>query len=681
MTKIFKILASILILVVIALGVIISQIDVSDYKQDIITLVANETGRDFKIDGDIQLAISLIPTLIIEEVSFGNADWGASEPLLKAGRLEVEVSLIPLLSKTLVIKSLTLDDTQILLETNQEGIGNWVLAPIEDAINQPDSQSLVSSSELPSIAIDELRFSNIQLKYHDGVSGKQTDINIEEVSLQTSGSSEPMNLVLKASYNDIPVTMDGTLGAINLLTANSSYPINLNLFINDLAIGLNGKIQKPLAASGLDLQLTFQTSSMQNLSGIAESALPDIGPLQLTGKLSDGDDMYSVSPLSITLANSDLTGDVSVNLAGNRPKISATFTSKLIDLSIVNNNIEKKSEGSNNKVKVFSNEPLPLEMLSLVDADIKFTLNQIKDVSYSTTDTQLTMTINNGKLSINPLRANVAGGKMQIDLNFDTADKKLANFMANINLKQFQPGLLPNLKGKITNALTDITVTVNGSGNSVAAIMANINGHVLVKSGQGELTSEAANNASADILLKTYNKFNPTADNNEGLKLECFVINFDIADGMAVIDQQIALNTNKMNVIGSGTINFKTEELDLGVTTQAKEGIGINTSQFAELVRLKGTFANPAIATDTKAAIKAGVSAGAAIATGGLSLLAQGLFDKKTADKDPCATALGIKVAKATSSTADQSTTTKATEGIKDAGSAIKDGLKGLFGR
>ena len=378
MTKILKILASILVLVVITLGVIISQINVSDYKQDIITFVTNETGRDFKIDGDIELAITLIPTLIIEEVSLGNVDWGKSEPLLRAGRLEVEVSLIPLLSKTLVIKSLTLDDTQILLETNKDGIGNWVLAPIEDVNNQPDSESPVSSTELPSIAIDELRFSNIQLKYHDGVSGKQTDINVEVVSLQTNESSEPMDLGLKASYNNIPVTMDGTLGAINLLTANSSSPINLNLFIGGSTIGLNGKIEKPLAASGLDLELTFQTSSLQNLSDIAESALPDIGPLQLTGKLSDGDQMYSVSPLSITFANSDLTGDVSINLAGNRPKISATFTSKLIDLSVLNDNGEKKKEGSNEKVKVFSNEPLPLEMLSLVDADIKFTLNQIK---------------------------------------------------------------------------------------------------------------------------------------------------------------------------------------------------------------------------------------------------------------------------------------------------------------
>jgi hypothetical protein len=139
-----------------------------------------------------------------------------------------------------------------------------------------------------------------------------------------------------------------------------------------------------------------------------------------------------------------------------------------------------------------------------------------------------------------------------------------------------------------------------------------------------------------------------------------------------------------MNVIGSGTINFKTEQLDLGVTPQAREGTGISAGQLAELVRLSGTFANPTIVPDTKAALKAGLSAGTAVATGGLSILAQGLFDRSTADDDPCATALGIKTAKSTvaeKAPPEKSTTDKAVDSVKEAGTAAKDKLKKLFGK
>ena len=78
------------------------------------------------------------------------------------------------------------------------------------------------------------------------------------------------------------------------------------------------------------------------------------------------------------------------------------------------------------------------------------------------------------------------------------------------------------------------------------------------------------------------------------------------------------------------------------------------------------------------------MSAGAAVATGGLSLIAQGLFDKETADEDPCKTALGIKQAKTKpAATAPKeepkSTTEKAVDTVKDAGKSITEGIKGLF--
>ncbi len=138
-----------------------------------------------------------------------------------------------------------------------------------------------------------------------------------------------------------------------------------------------------------------------------------------------------------------------------------------------------------------------------------------------------------------------------------------------------------------------------------------------------------------------------------------------------------------MNVIGSGTIDLKTEKLDIGITPQAREGAGISVGQLAELVRVQGTLANPKPGVDTMAALKAGAGVAAAIATGGLSILAQGLLDRSMADEDPCATALGQKPAKAKTTTAskepEKSTTTKAVDTVKEAGSAVTDTIKGWF--
>ncbi len=165
------------------------------------------------------------------------------------------------------------------------------------------------------------------------------------------------------------------------------------------------------------------------------------------------------------------------------------------------------------------------------------------------------------------------------------------------------------------------------------------------------------------------------------------MINLDIKGGIAKADKGIAINTTKMSILGSGIIDLKTEKLDINIDPQARKGVGLSTSSLAELVSVSGTLANPKIVPNTKAALKKALSAG----QGGLSVLTGGLFDKESeteaATGDPCQIALGIKPKKKATTTttektkteSEKSTTQKATDKVKDAGTAIKDTFKGLF--
>jgi len=283
---------------------------------------------------------------------------------------------------------------------------------------------------------------------------------------------------------------------------------------------------------------------------------------------------------------------------------------------------------------------------------------------------------------LSPFTAKLLGGTLSSKISLD-GSKKVPTLDLNIDLKNIHPEQLPDLKDQITGAITDVKISAKGKGNSVSAIMAGLNGNLLVKIGKGTLKSSEADMASTDIFMETYRKLNPSSKGDDQTQIECGVIKFDIKNGIATTDKGIALATNKMNVIGSGEINLKTETLDIGVNPQAREGVGISVGQLAELVRLKGTLANPKAEIDTKAAVMAGVSAGAAVATGGLSILGQGLFDRSTADENPCDTALGIAPKKkvvAEKPVEEKSTVEKATDTVKDAASAIGDAFKGLFG-
>jgi hypothetical protein len=117
------------------------------------------------------------------------------------------------------------------------------------------------------------------------------------------------------------------------------------------------------------------------------------------------------------------------------------------------------------------------------------------------------------------------------------------------------------------------------------------------------------------------------------------VIRLPVRDGVATSRGTIAYETTKVNVVVAGTINLRTEALDLAIRPMVKESLGVGAANFAELVRVTGTLSRPEIGIDTAASAKAALSVGGAIATGGISLIAESLF-KKTAARTPCQSAL-----------------------------------------
>src|SRR4030067_2162617 len=116
MKKLIGICLGVIVIVIIAVVIAISMVDVNRYKGDVIQLVQEKTGRQFAVDGEFKLALSLVPTVVVEGVKFGNADWGSRPDMLTVGRLEIQVSLIPLLSNTIKVDRLILIAPEMLLE-------------------------------------------------------------------------------------------------------------------------------------------------------------------------------------------------------------------------------------------------------------------------------------------------------------------------------------------------------------------------------------------------------------------------------------------------------------------------------------------------------------------------------------------------------------------------------------
>lgn len=646
------------------LGVVLATLDLNAYKGEVTQRFAAATGRELHIDGPIELGLSLVPSLVVREVRIANAAWGTAPDMLEVTRAEAHLALLPLLTGDVEIHRLALDAPTILFENDARGVSNW-----DFSTAQRPAKKGAASSAWRAKALTELEIHDANLKFHDHLTGDTTAIAISEAVLASHGSGTPLTVAIEANVDGRAIEVNGMLGRSGQLLANQAVDVDLDLSADAVTLGIEGNIARPLQGEGLDLGLALHAPELADLGRLAGGAWPAAGPVEIEGRLSDADHGHALNGLRLRLAGSDLTGNLRLETEDGRPRVAGRLYSERIDLAGLN----AGDAGGADTGRLFSTSPLPLATLGSLDLDVALDARRVDTGQAPLENLETRLVLDRGRLRLEPFRADLAGGDLTavatLDIEEDSARMKL-----DLGVERLEPGRLAALRDVVTGAATDITFAAAGEGVSVAGIMATLNGRLLVRAGEGTLNNRQANVASSDVLLETYALLDPTARRDTRARLACAVFHFAIDDGVALTDRGIALATDRMNVIGSGIVNLQTEGLDIRITTEAREGAGLSAGQFADLVRLGGTLADPQPALDTGAAVMTGVSAGAALATSGLSIVAQGLYDRLTADDAPCETALAMKVGD-TRSTGD-----KAADAIKGVGESIKGAFDSLFG-
>ena len=128
MKKTFKVLAivlgSVVALLIVGAVVVSLTFDPNQYKDNIIQIVKQHTGRDLKIDGKISL--SFFPWIGAElpALQLSNAPGFDKKPFAEVKRASIAVKLLPLLRKQVVVKQITLDGLRLRLAKNHAGVTN-----------------------------------------------------------------------------------------------------------------------------------------------------------------------------------------------------------------------------------------------------------------------------------------------------------------------------------------------------------------------------------------------------------------------------------------------------------------------------------------------------------------------------------------------------------------------------
>jgi AsmA family protein len=699
--KIISVIAVLCIAIVVAGVAILKSMDFNEYKGLIAEKASEATGRDLKIAGDLNLEISLNPSIAVEGVTFANASWGSKPEMVSIKRFAAEVSIMPLLSGTLDIKRVVLEGVNVLAETDKSGKGNWVFdtMPKKETAKKDDGGS--GEAVLPVVRMVSVK--DVSISYKDGVTGEVYDLVVSNVSVQADGADSPLALDVAGSVNGQVFTVAGNVGTINAMMAGGMFPLKLDVGAMATAIKLEGQVGTPDGKPAADLKLGVSIPKISDtvdaaatlVPALKDVVLPPVDTLNVSTNAKYAGSTLALSGLDLKFGSTDLSGKVSIGLGGGVPSIDGALSSNLINLDELLPKSDEKQAAApapakTSDGKVFPADPLPLDGLKAANVKLGFTGKKIIVQGMNITDTSVDLSLQNGKLQVKP-GATVFSGKISGDIALDGAAKTPA-LSAKLNVDQLDYGqalVAQDLKD-IASGKVDVAVDVSGRGGSVRALMAGLNGKTRIVTENGRLESGALNIISTDLLN--------VLDSKDDKTLRCGVIHFDIKSGMANA-RAIVIETGGISVIGTGGVNLKTEEPKLRIDPRSKKA---NLASAAMVpVDIHGTLAKPDWTIDAAAAVgnvAAGAArTGAAVATLGLSLLVEKAVSSATGaavdENDYCVPALaGKKVVPGETKSAEADTPApkkstsepapapKAVPKVEDALEGIGTGLKGLFG-
>ncbi len=618
------------LLAAVALVALVHAVDVDGYARESLARVKEATGRELRVGGRLSVSLFPQPGIVAEDVALANAAWSSRKDIVRMKRLEGRVALLPLLRGEVRIARLVIVEPDVLLERNAKGEVNWRFGPT----TQPKP---AAKGDRAAFGIDALEVVNGRVAYRAGP-GEPLALDVERLTLAKRALAEVDDVSLTAKLRGQAFTIKGSMGSIASLLADSGdWPVDLAFATAGASAAADGHIDWRRATPAAHMDVRIEVKDPGGLAQLTGGMhLPT--PLALTAKLTASRTEQRADPIALTVGKTGARGRIAYRTDGPRPFVDAELVSPGLDLSGGPRAKPAKS------ARVFSDAPFPLDALRAMDGAGSLRIDRLvlpNGIPLEGVDVRAKL--KGGRLDVQPLGARVGGGTVGGSLAVDAAPGRASSIALDVRGRDIKLGELAAATGRkatLSGGSTDLGIALRGPGESTRRFMAGADGELRIVVGPmrvSGLNLEAGGDALSGVLDAAM----PGRRREPYTDVRCAVVRLPVRNGVATSNRSIAYETSKVNLVAAGTIDFRSEALDLAIRPTVKEGLGIGAMSLAELVKVTGTLANPSIGLDTLGSAKAALTVGGAVLTGGLSLLGQSLLSR-TGDQAPCQTALGV---------------------------------------
>lgn len=593
----------------VAVAILVAIWDWNWFRDPLERVASARLHREVTIAGDLNVNLrSWRPSATVDDIAIANPAWAGTGKMGTIERLTVRVRLVPLLWGKADIRVLAIDRPNFALVADAKGRKNWDFSDGRDKTpaNFPPIQRFVIREGKLSYADSQraIRF--------------QGTINARE---RLGADNRGFELTGLGTINGAPFKAEVVGGPLLNIERSKPYPFDVDLRAGDTYITARGAVPKPFDMGQFYMNATARGRDMAQLFPLLGVALPNTPPYSLRGRVSRDELLWKIDNISGRVGDSDLSGDVSVDTAPERPMLKATLSSQSLDWDDLGPLFGAPKTGKGQTLspeqaavvrtmaaqqRLFPDATLDVSRIRAMDADVSYSARSVRDTPLKINAVAVRVRLDDGLLRAQPVKVDLPRGEVSGYVNLDargaTPVTELDLRMTNSRIEtlipvQFQgaPALTGSLVGR---------AQLKGTGNSVHKAFASANGQVTVVAPSGEIRKSFAELAGVNVI-----KGLGLLDKADTTPIRCAVASFETRGGVMRADN-IVFDTGPVLVTGKGSVNLGTERMNFEMRGHDKK---FRVGRVLLPVTVKGPLMAPKLGVAPASAVAQG---GAAVALG-----------------------------------------------------------------
>jgi len=463
----------------ISLAVFGLQLDGAAYRQKLSTVLSAQLGRPVHIDGALHIQLSLRPALLIGGLRIGNPASFGSGDLLTVGEARVALHAWPLLQRRLQADALSASRVSLHLRQRLDGSNNWTFntgtEAALDAGPAVPADSAALKSWLAGIAIERISVAALTIDYQaPGAARHDFALDKLQASLPRDG---PLTVDAEGRVEQtLGYKINVRGGPVGQLLSGSAGPWPLTMTL-DFA-GSTLALQGSMSPGGGSVQFGLGTPDLAGFGRVLSLNLPDAGVAGIAAQVSWVPGSVMVKQLSGVMGKTVLTGDMQIDLAGARPKISGAFSLPTLDLRPFLGAPQQDDAAPTNLRELYASladARFSLASLNQVELDLSLQVEQWLSLPGEVKAAAMQVQLHDGKLAI-PVKATVTGvplaGEMTVDARLPVPRMRLV-LAAQQSAIGGLAKLLTGAEG-IAGQLGDLKLSLNAKGARVADLLTSL---------------------------------------------------------------------------------------------------------------------------------------------------------------------------------------------------------------